>query len=1116
MQTRRPGAKSDRTSGAKPLKALERLLKFNRVLIANRGEIAIRVARALQASSTQSVAVFSEDDAQALHVRRADQAIPLRGRGAAAYLDIEGVIAAARATQCEAIHPGYGFLSENAAFAAACRDAGLVFVGPDAQTIALFGDKARARDFARKASIPTVQGIDQAVSLQEAIDFFRSLGSEAAVMLKAISGGGGRGIRIVRSLDALEEAYERCRSEARATVGNGDLYIERYLPRARHLEVQILGDGETVAHLWERECTLQRQHQKIIEIAPSPGLPVDMRERLIADALRLAKQARYKGLGTVEFLVWERPDATLEHAFIEVNPRIQVEHTVTEAITGIDLVSAQLRIAAGARLAELGLDEVRRIQGFAIQARVNTERLAADGKVLPATGQVTVFEPPCGPGVRVDTCGHTGFRTAMGFDSLLAKVIVHSTEPVFAKAVQAMRRALAEFRVEGVQTSIGLLQALLEHPDVQANNVHTRFLDEHAPALAQAAARYEQAHSPQSLAAEAAASFDDVTGPGKVVRSPVHATVTAVHLSVGDVCAPRTPLLVLEAMKMEHVIELPQGGRLMRLDIQVGDTVLENQPLAWVEELAADDLPSSEAAADQGGRPHPDLQALFARRLQTRDEARPEAVARRRSRGQRTARENIEDLCDAGSFLEYGSLVVAAQRARHPLDHLIKTTPADGFIAGLGCVNGQWFDPQTARCAVMAYDATVLAGTQGREGYRKAVRTIELAERLGLPVVVYAEGGGARPGDTEKPGEHITFNRFARLSGKVPLVGVISGLAFAGNAALLGVCDVIIATENASYGMGGPAMVEGGGLGVFPPHEIGPARMHYSTGCADILVKDEAEATDMARRYLSYFQGPIPAAPCPDQALLRNVIPADRRRAYQMRDVIDLLADEGSVLELKGGFGRSLITALIRVEGHAVGVVANNPAQLGGAIDADAADKGARFLQLCDAFGLPVLQLCDTPGVLVGPVAEKTALVRHSSRMMAVGANMQTPSITIVIRKAYGLGMVSMMGGAQKAPMFNIAWPTAEYGAMGIEGAVQLGYRKELAAISDPQARQAFFDQRVEELYAAGKALNKATTFDFDEVIDPAESRRWILSAIEAAQRGRASTKGRHPFVTPW
>ena len=1091
-------------------------MKFDRVLIANRGEIAIRVARALQALSIGSVAVYSEDDAQALHVKRADHAVALRGRGAAAYLDIQAVIAAAQESGCQAIHPGYGFLSENSRFADACRQAGLVFIGPDAQTLALFGDKARARKFAQDAQIPTVAGLDEAVSLEQAVDFFSSLGPGAAVMLKAVSGGGGRGIRIVRSLEALAQAYEQCRSEALATVGSGELYIEQYLPHARHLEVQILGDGEAVSHLWERECTLQRQHQKILEIAPSPNLPEGLRDRLISDALQLARHARYKGIGTVEFLVWSREDGTPAHAFIEVNPRIQVEHTVTEAITGIDLVSTQLKIAAGARLVELGLEAERPTQGYAIQARVNTERITADGKVLPSSGLVTVFEPPCGPGVRVDTCGHTGFRPAMGFDSLLAKVIVHSTEPLYARALQTLRRALKEFRIEGVQTNIGLLLALIERPEVQANELHTRFLDENAEALALSASRHEPVAPAQAGGDEKQVAFDDVTGPGSVLRSPVHATVMAIHLNEGDICAARTPVLILEAMKMQHVVELPHGGRITRLDITVGDTVLENQPLVWMEELEAADLPATQVHDEQGAALHPDLQALFERRLLTRDEYRPEAVAKRRSRGQRTARENIADLCDPDSFQEYGSLVVAAQRARHPLDHLIKTTPADGFIAGLARINGQWFGPENSRCAVMAYDATVLAGTQGREGYRKAVRTIELAERMGIPVVVYAEGGGARPGDTEKPGEHITFNRFARLSGQVPLVGVVSGYAFAGNAALLGCCDVIIATESASYGMGGPAMVEGGGLGVFASHEIGPARMHYSTGCADILVKDEAEATQAARRYLSYFQGSIPPAPCADQTLLRSAVPPDRRRAYQMRDVIDLLADQDSVLELKGGFGRSLITALIRVEGHAVGVVANNPAHLGGAIDADAADKGARFLQLCDAFHLPVLQLCDTPGVLVGPVAERTALLRHSSRMLMVGANLQTPSITIVLRKAYGLGMVSMMGGAQKAPMFNVAWPTAEYGAMGIEGAVQLGFRKELEAIGNPQERQAFFDQRVHELYEAGKALNKATTFDFDEVIDPAESRRWILNAIEAAQYSRESGPAPHAFVTPW
>lgn len=1094
------------------------MIAFHRVLIANRGEIAIRIARALNEMGVESVAIYSEEDSASLHVRYANHAVPLAGKGAAAYMDIEAIIAAARAMECQAVHPGYGFLSEKVQLAARCVEAGLTFIGPSPEILALFGDKARARALARECNIPTLAGLDQPISIGQAEAFFRSLGYGAVVVLKAIVGGGGRGIRVVRSLDDLGAAFERCQSEAQAAAGNGALYIERYLPWARHLEVQVIGDGHDVVHLWERECTLQRQHQKLIEVAPSPSLSADLRERLLGDAVRLAQQSHYKGLGTVEFLV--QPSTApggLDYAFIEVNPRIQVEHTITEEVTGVDLIKAQLRIAGGATLSELGLNKSPPVQGFAVQARVNMERLQADGTVLPSNGQLSVFEPPSGPGVRVDTCGHAGFRPSPSFDSLLAKVIVHSLEPEFAAVLRRAQRALSEFRIEGIRTNLNVLRVLLYRPEVTSSNIHTRFLDEHAAEIAEAATLYDRLSGAASMANHIGESSAKTKGQGAAVEAPLQATVVSVAVSIGDVLPVGSPLVVLESMKMEHVVRSPVGGRVTQIDIRIGDAVQECQSLLWIEEedvIAAVEIGESTADPNQI---RPDLQEVLDRRHMTRDEARPDAVARRRARHQRTARENVKDLCDEGSFVEHGALVIAAQRARHPFDHLVRTTPADGIVVGVGAVNGALFPAERARCAVLAYDAMVLAGTQGRQGHRKAARILQLAEQLKLPVVIYAEGGGARPGDTESPGENMTFHQFARLSGKVPLVGIVAGYSFAGNAALLGCCDAIIATEGSSFGMGGPAMVEGGGLGVVSSDEIGPARMHYSTGCVDVLVSDEAEATDVARRYLAYFQGSVKPGACPDQRLLRTVIPEDRRRAYNMLTVIGLLADEGSVLELRGGFGRSIITALVRIDGRAVGVLANNPMHLAGAIDANAADKGARFLQLCDAFSVPVLQLCDTPGIMVGPTAEKTALLRHSSRMLIAGANLRTPAFTIVLRKAYGLGMVSMMGGAMKAPMFNILWPTGEIGPMGVEGAVRLAYRKETEAIEDPQARQVFYEERVAALYSAGKAVNRASSYDFDDVIDPAESRAWILNAIVSSERYRQSAPAdRHAFISPW
>jgi acetyl-CoA carboxylase carboxyltransferase component len=495
------------------------------------------------------------------------------------------------------------------------------------------------------------------------------------------------------------------------------------------------------------------------------------------------------------------------------------------------------------------------------------------------------------------------------------------------------------------------------------------------------------------------------------------------------------------------------------------------------------------------------------------DPRRPDAVARRRCSGKRTTRENLDDLLDPGTFVEYGPLAIAAQRRRRAVEELIATTPADGLVAGIGGVDG-------AETVVLSYDSTVLAGTQGLQGHLKKDRLFEVAERLRLPVVVFTEGGGGRPGDTDALGvtglDVMAFHLFARLSGLVPLVGISSGRCFAGNAVLLGCCDVVIATKDSNIGMAGPAMVEGGGLGTYAPEEIGPMAVQVTNGVIDVAVADEAAAVAVAKRYLSYFHGPRKDWTCADQRLLRRAVPENRLRAYDVRSVIDTLADAGSVLELRRGFGAALVTALVRVEGHPLGLLANDPTHLGGAIDADAADKAARFLQLCDAFDLPILFLCDTPGFLVGPAAEQRALVRHASRLFVVGANLTVPYFTIVLRKGYGLGAQSMAGGSFKAPLFTVAWPSGEFGAMGLEGAVRLGYRRELEAIEDPAEREAAFQQLVARMYEQGKALHTATYFEIDDVIDPADSRHWIATALQATPAPPSRAGKKRPCIDTW
>ncbi len=492
---------------------------------------------------------------------------------------------------------------------------------------------------------------------------------------------------------------------------------------------------------------------------------------------------------------------------------------------------------------------------------------------------------------------------------------------------------------------------------------------------------------------------------------------------------------------------------------------------------------------------------MLERREWLLDQARPDAVAKRHNKGQRTARENVEDLCDADSFSEYGGLAIAAQRSRRSEEDLIRNTPADGIITGVGSVNGTQFSRETARCAVLAYDYTVLAGTQGTVNHHKTDRMLDVAQRAGLPVVLFSEGGGGRPGDVDVNGvaglDITTFRRFAELSGRVPLVGINSGRCFAGNAALLGCCDVIIATSNSSIGMGGPAMIEGGGLGVVAPDDVGPVSVQEPNGVIDVVVVDEAAAVATAKTYLSYFQGNTTQWQAADQRLLRTLLPENRLRVYDVRLVIQTLVDTDSVLELRAGYGHGIITSLARLEGRPIGVIANNPKHLSGAIDGPAADKAARFLQLCDAFGLPIISLCDTPGFMVGTDSEQTATVRRFARLFVTAGGMSSPMLTVVLRKAYGLGAMAMAGGTFASTALSVSWPSGEFGGMGLEGAIKLGLRKELEAIEDAAEREAFYQQAVAGAYHHGRAENAAAHVEIDDVIDPVETRTRLLLTLD-------------------
>ena len=1128
-------------------------MAIKKILIANRGEIAIRIARAAADLDIQTVAIYSEDDDESLHTKIADESVCLDALGAKAYLDIKKIINIAKDTGCDALHPGYGFLSENSQFAENCDQNDLTFIGPKKELLELFGDKTRARQAATKAGVPIVKGTDHATSLEECKEFFRSLGNNPAIMIKALAGGGGRGTRVVTNLDDLEEAFLRCQSEAKNAFGNEELYVEELIQKARHIEIQIIGDqqGEIVA-IGDRECSIQRRHQKIIEIAPSYNLPKETAKAITEAAEKLAKEVGYSSLGTFEFLVDAESTNQEKFAFIEANARLQVEHTVTEEVTGIDLVQAQIEIASGQSLKDLAITETPTPRGYAIQARVNMETIEPDGNVKPASGEISAYDAPNGPGIRTDGFGYAGFSPSTNYDSLLAKVIVHSARPSFEDVAKKCGRALSEFRIEGIATNIPFLCSVLKHEDFLSSKATTRWIDQNADSLIKMSdfelrhiAGAEPAQQGSGLAgaqidsSDPLAVFDydkgkdrkttkpkkktlDLAGPNgsKGIPAPIQGTIVAIQVSVGDQVAVGMPLIVMEAMKMEHQIRADRNGTVNSISVSEGEIIVEGHPLVFIDEGDIGDLNFEAADAIDLDEIRPDLQETIDRHAHIYDKNRPKAVDRRRQYNQRTARENIDDLFDEGSFIEYGSMVLAAQRKRRSVEWLRDNTPADGLVMGIGHVNGRLFPKTESRCAVVHYDYTVLAGTQGLWNHNKQDRIFHLAERFKLPVILYSEGGGGRPGDTDGAGgigmEVETFTQWSKLSGLVPLVGVNSRYCFAGNTALLACCDVIIATKNSIIGMGGPAMIEAGGLGIFAPDEVAPTESQVENGVIDILVEDEIEATAVAKKYISYFQGETQDWEAPDQRKMRNIVPENRKEIYNVRDVIETLVDKDSILEIRKDFGIGIVTCLVRVEGKPIGIIANNPHHIAGAIDSDGADKGARFLQLCDAFDLPLISIMDCPGIMVGPEVEKTALVRHCARLFNTGANLSVPMFGLIIRKAYGLGVQAMCGGSSKVPFFTAAWPTAEFAGMAIEGSVKLAYRSEFQEMESAEERIRVFTEKVDHAYDRAKAINSAEFYGIEDVIDPASSRDWIVAGLNGIPAPPPRTSKKRPYIDTW
>ena len=1088
------------------------------VLIANRGEIAIRISKTLNDMGIESYGIYSKDDSSSTHLSYCSKVFELKGTGPSSYLNIDEIISITKNNNIEAIHPGYGFLSENQKFAAACLKNHIVFIGPSEKTLKMFGDKEKAKKLAQKLDLPTCLSVGPIKNEADILHFFKKI-KRNKIILKANFGGGGRGSRIVHKSENASEVLSLVKQEAKSFSGSNLVFAEEVVEEARHIEVQILGDGKSCIHFFERDCSFQRNFQKFIEFSPAPNLKLQTKEMLYNYAVTLCGSVGYKGLGTVEFLV----DKNEKIYFMEVNPRVQVEHTITEELTGIDLIRAQINVFCGLSIQDQNLTEVNKIgKRASIQARLNMESYDSKQQLIPSIGTIKEYDIASGPGIRVDGAGKVGFKNNGLYDSLLAKVIATSDFGL-SEAIRKLKFTLGMSSISGIETNKNLIIEVLNQENIGNGSVNISSIDMKIEKYLQKLKNNSQKIVIKDKPSEVPYEPQNENSLSEnAIQSELVGTVISVKAALNKKIKQGDTVLIQESMKMHHPIKANISGYISKFFVDVGDTVSIGTPLFEfipVIEKSQNKLKTGKSKKSKAIRK--DLVDLIERRKLTLDENRSIAVKKRKKLGKRTARENIKSLIGQNDFFEYGDLVYAAQRSRRSLDDLIKNTPADGLITGVSFVNSDLFDKEKTKTAIMHYDYMVLAGTQGINNHKKLDRMIDVIRGLKTPLIFFCEGGGGRPGDVDAGDQNIaglnipSFHDFARLSGLVPLVGIGSGRLFAGNAALLGCCDIIIGTKDLNLGMGGPAMIEGGGLGVYKPEEVGPTSVQYPNGVIDILVDNEDEAVETAKKYLSYFQSDLKTWKAPPAENLRTIIPENRLEVYDIRDVIDNIADIGSVLEIKAGFAKGMFTGFIRVKGKPWGLIANNPLYLAGAIDSNGADKASRFIKLCENYNIPILSLCDTPGMMVGPEVEETGLVRHCCRMFLAGANVTVPMVTIVLRKAYGLGAQAMAGGSFMAPQFVVGWPTAEIGAMGLEGAVKLGYRKELEAETNEEKKESLFKKLVDELYEKGKAINAASLLEFDTVLDPIESRNWISMVIESpADNSMKATKNR--YIDSW
>jgi len=1114
--------------------------QLKRVLIANRGEIAIRIAKAASALGMESVAVYAGADAASLHTRLATRAVELPSAGAdpvRAYLAIDALVRVARETGCDCVHPGYGFLAENARFAEACAAAGLVFVGPRAETIALFGDKLRARGLAQSLAIPVVRGSAAALtSVAQAAKLAGEIGFP--VMLKAAAGGGGRGMRAVRSAGELAEAFERAHSEALAAFGDGALFVEKLALRPRHIEVQILGDGQGgLVHLHERDCSVQLRNQKVIEVAPAPNLDAALREKLLRDALALARAAEFANAGTVEFLV--TPE-TGEHFFIECNPRIQVEHTVSELVTGVDLVEAQLQIACGASLAQLGLASQAAIgapRGFALQARV----------VAQGAGVMRAYKEPSGPHVRVDACGYAGYAPPPQFDPLFAKLIAGSgSAGTFAAAVDRALRALAEFHVDGIATNLASLRAILSHPTFRAGDARTSLLDEapellRAEAPASAAVALLAQEGAGARAAGAAASAPrarastlpalDVAEGHAAVECPVAGAVVEVRVRAGEAVAAGDALLVVTAMKMETLITAPCAGTVASvLALSAGDALDPGQIVATIAPAAGAVVGKRSEAGWQEVLDQVDaLRTLANARLAPG--SRDPGVVRQRARGKLTCRERIALVLDAGSFREVGS--VAGFASYGDDGQPIEFTPANQ-VGGYGKIAGRTAivcaDDFTSRGGhadgaiaaksthldrlAMELRAPSLRLLDGSSGGGSVAAMVPQQKREGESAAAESSGAikAGRPrvaggGGSFLPG-HLGSDLYARQLATVPVVNLLLGsvVGLGAAKAVLGHFSVMVRGISQLFVAGPPVVSHAVGYEI-TKEELGGWQIHCANGAVDNLAETEEDAIAQAKRFLSYLPSSVYEAPpltsASDPAERRDeelltLVPRKRTTTFDMRRAIRLLADRDSFFEIGSLWGTDQITGFVRFGGRVLGVIASDSRHVnGGALTAQGCEKLTRHLDLCDLFHIPVLNLVDNPGFAVGKEHEIAATIRRGGTWMVAFAQVSVPIFTVLMRRSFGVAGNNLATPVSRACV-RVAWPAADVGGIPPEGGIEAAYKRQLAEAANPAALRAEIEARIESVRGPLGPLSK---FQLEEMIDPRDTRRLVCEWAEIAHR---------------